>query len=143
MEAPGEHRYGNGWMLGMVEGHLFYSDGSGMFLCKTEEPPTPNCKLPEGHMAFAFKGCVPKKLLPTKLVKRVVKQAVPSDKMTEVMVFKGRTGIDIKYYEHVVKNYNAKWFLGKVQDKENGMRALVAMQENGLIVAVVMPFRYR
>lgn len=128
MRVPGEHIHGKGWMLGEVDGALFYTDGCAMFRCKGK-PPEPNCRLPKHAMQEGFNACVRGKQVPLRRL-RLKKDRV---------VFSGDVGLQRKYFRRIRRDYPDADFLSGAQFE--GLFSVLAAEKDGTVVAVVMPLR--
>lgn len=137
LQRPGQHRYGNGWMLGTVNGREWFSDGNAMFLLQEKAPET-NCQLPQGHMQSAYNQCVPKKRMPsTRVTRRIAAEGL----RPALVVLRGGVAIQEQYFDYLRKHYQCRIALGK-KTSDRAYRVICGIQKDGTVVAVIMPFRY-
>ena len=134
MRSPGDHRFGNGWILGKFQGRDSFNDGCAIFVGKPPKGDT--CKIENESITAVLKKSLLKRLIPTRVVRT-------KDYMrTPVILLKGRVAIQKKYHDFLLKRFpDAKLYLGK--KTEDGENRYVFGKDGSGIVALIMPISYK
>ena len=132
LTAPGDHRFGKGWILGKFEGRDSFGDGSAIFV--GPPPKGDTCKIPTKSISSVVRKARLKRLIPTRALREKDYMGTP------VILLKGKMAIQKKYHDFLLKRFpDAKLYLGKkTSDMET--RYVFAKDQSG-IVALIMPMR--